>query len=86
LKLTLILFQIHARGVRHDEVAVVAHSVEWKKGVRCGTMLVASLAMAAMATACTVASLYGGEKRPRIVVVGVAGRGRSGGVFHLAHD
>jgi hypothetical protein len=56
--------------------------VEWTKGVRCGT----SLAMAAMATACTVASLYGGEKRPRIVVVGAAGRGRSGGAFHLAHD
>jgi hypothetical protein len=33
--------------VRHDEAATVAHVVERKKGMKCGTMPVASLAMAA---------------------------------------
>jgi hypothetical protein len=38
-------------------------------------MPVASLAMAAMATACTVATLYGGEERPGMVAVGAGERG-----------
>jgi hypothetical protein len=36
---------------RHDEAAAVVHVAEWKKGVKCGTTPVASLAMAAMSTA-----------------------------------
>jgi hypothetical protein len=42
--------------------------------------------MAAMATACTVAVLYDGDKRLGMVVVVAAVRGRGGGVLHSAFD
>jgi hypothetical protein len=76
-----------APAIEEEEAEVSVQAVEHRDGWSDGTAVAArSLVMAAMATTCTVAALYDGEERPRMVAVVAAVRGGGGGVLHSAFD